>query len=75
MHYVLEQPNIRIICQDVRHAMLLAERSRLFKHFPSLSHVRFSAIGSPELRVCYVDLGQCTQVIWGRTSTRCIARR
>ena len=55
--------------------MLLAERSRFFKHLPSLSHVRFSAIGSLELRVCYVDLGQGTQVIWGRTSTRCIARR
>jgi hypothetical protein len=55
--------------------MLLAERSRFFKHLSSLSHVRFSAIGSPELRICYVDLGQSTQVIWGRTSTRCIGRR
>jgi hypothetical protein len=75
MHYVFEQPTVRIICQDVRHVMLLAERSSLFKHLSSVSRVRFSAIGSLELRVCYVDLGQCTQVIWGRTSTRCIARR
>jgi hypothetical protein len=59
----------------MRHVMLLSERSRLFKHLSSLFHVRFFAIGSPELRVCYVDLGQCTQVIWGRTSTGCIVRR
>lgn len=55
--------------------MLLAKRSRFFRHLSSPSHVRFSAIGSPELRVCYVDLGQCRQVIRGRTSTRCRRNR